>query len=253
MVCEQLEIATVLSSTSAVLAQQGAASPGRFRALLAEYQTAGRGRRGRRWLSPFGSGLCLSLSWSFSDVPKDFPALSLAAGLAVRRALATTGSQGLSLKWPNDVLVNGAKLAGILVDVDGDARGPLRVIVGTGVNFSVPSSLVREVVADGGMAPGGCNDAQPRDVRVGRNALAARLIGCLYQVLHEFAAQGFSRLADEWRAHDYLRGREVTVTGGARVVAGVARGIGPDGSLLVEGADGVASVLTGDVTLRTGI
>jgi BirA family biotin operon repressor/biotin-[acetyl-CoA-carboxylase] ligase len=102
------------------------------------------------------------------------------------------------------------------------------------------------------MAPGGYDEVQPRDARIGRNALAARLIGCLYRALRDFPSQGFAPLADEWRAHDYLRGREVTVTGGAQTVAGVARGIGADGGLLVEGADGVASVLAGDVTLRTG-
>jgi BirA family biotin operon repressor/biotin-[acetyl-CoA-carboxylase] ligase len=248
--CEQLEVVAILPSTSAALAEQPMPAPGMWRAVLAEFQTAGRARRGRRWLSPFGGGLCLSLSWCFASVPKDFPALSLAAGIAARRAIAATGSPALSLKWPNDVLINDAKLAGILVDVDGDARGPLRAIIGVGLNLSVPDGLVGAVVADGGLRPGSIDQCGPEVGQISRNELAARLIGGLFGILRAYPTQGFAPLADEWRRHDYLRGRPVTVSGGAQPISGVARGVAADGALLVEGRDGVAAVLGGEVTLR---
>jgi BirA family biotin operon repressor/biotin-[acetyl-CoA-carboxylase] ligase len=248
--CEHLQVSTVSQSTSLALSAQPAPTPGRWRAILAEYQTAGRGRRGRAWLSPFGSGVCLSVSWCFPSVPRDLPALSLAAGIAARRALAAAGATDASLKWPNDIVADGAKLAGILVDVDGDGSGPLRAVVGIGVNVSAPERFVRAVTADGGLAPGALERACPAGSRIGRNALAAALLDSLYGVLREFPSRGFGPLADEWRCHDYLRGRPITVSGGPQVVSGVARGIGPDGALLVEGPAGLSAVTNGDITLR---
>lgn len=247
--CDVLEVRGVMDSTSAALIAAPPPRVGRWRGLLAEFQTAGRGRRGRRWVSPFGSGLCLSLAWSFGTAPRDLPALSLAVGVAVRRSLAGAGAPAAQLKWPNDILLDGAKVAGILVDVDGDARGPLRAVVGVGLNLAVPASLHREVTADGGLPPGGLG-AAPLARAGGRNGLAAALIDSIHGVLAGFATTGFAPLADEWRQHDYLCGRDVTVRTGAAETAGVARGIAADGALLVEGAAGIAAVFAGDVTLR---
>ena len=95
--------------------------PGRFDACLAEFQSAGRGRRGRRWVAPFGFGLCLSMSWSYRDAPATLGALSLAAGVAALRALSRLGFAGLALKWLNDIVHEGAKLGGILIDLRGEA------------------------------------------------------------------------------------------------------------------------------------
>lgn len=248
--CEGLEVLLVTGSTSTALAARPIPSPGAWRGVLAEYQTGGRGRRGRRWASPFGSGLCLSVSWCFATAPRELPALSLAAGIAVGRALGACGATGMALKWPNDVVVAGAKLAGILVDVEGDSRGPLRAIVGVGLNISVPDSLVAAVAAQGGLAPAGLERAVPGGT-VQRNAVAAQLLRSLYQVLRDFAQQGFGPLADEWRRHDFLCGRPVTVRQGTEEVVGIAMGIAADGALLVERPEGIAAVFNGDVTLRT--
>lgn len=247
--CEGLEVAGVIDSTSTRLAAGPAPAPGAWRALLAEYQTGGRGRRGRRWLSPYGSGLCLSVAWSFPGAPRDLPALSLAAGVAVVRALGAAGAAGLALKWPNDVLLGGGKLGGLLVDVDGDARGPLRVVVGCGINLTVPPGLAAGVADDGGLPPAGLDRALP-GAAGRRNELAACLCGALAAVLADFAHGGFAPFADEWRRHDWLYGRAVAVGQGATQATGVARGIAADGALLVEGPDGIAAVLSGDVTLR---
>lgn len=249
--CEGISVAGITDSTSARLAAAPSPPPGTWRALLAEYQTGGRGRRGRRWLSPYGSGLCLSVSWSFPAAPRDLPALSLAAGLAVLRALAAAGAVGLALKWPNDVVLAGGKLGGVLVDVDGEARGPLRVIVGVGLNLAVPGGLAAEVTAEGGLPPTGLDATLP-GAPARRNELAARVCGALAALLEAFARDGFGPLADEWRRHDALFGQEVTVRQGDGAVSGIARGIAPDGALLVEREDALAVVVAGDVTLRGG-
>ncbi len=247
--CESLEITGVIGSTSAALLAAPSPSVGGWCGLLAEYQTTGRGRRGRRWLSPYAGGLCLSLAWSFTAAPRDLPALSLAAGVAVRRALGGVGGGNAQLKWPNDILLDGAKVGGILVDVDGDARGPLRAVIGLGLNLAVPARLRQHVIAEGGLAPGSLDPASVARAG-GRNALAGALLDAIYGVLVAFAQDGFVPFADEWRQHDYLCGRRVTIRTGAAEASGIARGIAADGALLVEGPQGLAAVFAGDVTLR---
>ncbi len=245
--CDGLQVVPVTESTNVALAAASPPAPGSWRALLAEYQTGGRGRRGRRWLSPFGSGLCLSCAWSFAAAPRDLPALSLAAGVAVSRALDRAGITGHGLKWPNDVLLDGAKLAGLLVDVDGDARGPLRAIVGIGINLAVSEPLRTAVTAAGGIEPAALHRRHPA---LARNALAAALLGALHEVLAEFSTAGFAPFVAEWRRHDGLADREVTVCAAGEELRGVARGIGPDGALLLEQSGALRRIFSGDVSLR---
>jgi BirA family biotin operon repressor/biotin-[acetyl-CoA-carboxylase] ligase len=247
--CEGLEVACVTTSTSAMVSAAPAPAAGRWRAALAEYQTSGRGRRGRRWLSPFGSGLCLSLGLSYASVPRDLPALSLAAGLAVVRALESIGARGLALKWPNDILVDGNKAGGLLVDVEGDSRGPLRAIIGVGLNFSTSSELVSTVIAEGGVRPGSLADVLPGPLP-DRNALAAALLCSLYRVARDFGQAGFAPLAEEWRRHDYLEGRELLVQDGSGQFGGVGCGLGADGALLLRRADATVALVSGEVTVR---
>lgn len=248
--CESLEVAWSLGSTSTVLGQRPAPAPGHWRGVLAEYQTEGRGRRQRRWFSPLGSGLCLSMSWLFPHAPRDLAALSLAVGVAMIRALGSFGAQNLSLKWPNDILCGDAKLAGILVDVDGDARGPLRVIIGTGVNVTAPGALQQSVVADGGLQPACLQDAVPGG-ESDRNAVAAEIIMATCRVLQDFAVEGFHSLGAEWRRHDYLLGRQLRVLqGSGEEICGFGSGIAADGALLVNTGERQVAVFNGDVSVR---
>ena len=144
-----LEVHESLESTSDRLLAITDLPPGRFDACLAEFQSAGRGRRGRHWVAPFASGLCLSVNWSYRDAPATLGALSLAAGVAALRALGRLGFARLSLKWPNDILCGDAKLGGILIDLRGEAAGPAYVVVGIGINVRLPQAARERLAADG--------------------------------------------------------------------------------------------------------
>lgn len=246
---ESLELVSIMESTSARLLATVPPQPGALRACFAEFQTGGRGRRGRRWLSPYGAGICLSVSWCFDSPPRDLPALSLAAGVAVRRALVAAGASGLMLKWPNDVVHGGQKLAGVLVDVAGESGGPLLAVIGVGVNLTVPPMLTAQVGSDGGLAPGGL-DTTVNGAVPNRHAVAAGLLDSLYRALAGFTQEGFVPFIEECRRSDSLVGRLVHVSSGAERFSGIAAGISPIGALLVDRGGEVAAVLSGEVTVR---
>ncbi len=248
---ESLDVLTVTASTNACLTAQPAPPSGRIRAVLAEYQSGGRGRRGRRWLSPLGHGICLSISWSFDVAPRDLPALSLVAGLAVVAALGRHGVDQVSLKWPNDLMVAGGKVGGILVEVAGEPGGPLRVVVGIGLNVRPIPAIAEALGEEGGNAPAVALDDLQGGVVLERNGLAAGLLNSLHGSLLEFAAGGLQSFLATWGRYDALAGRPVMVTRGAEVFEGVARGITDDGSLLVAVDGRLVPVVAGDVTLRT--
>jgi BirA family biotin operon repressor/biotin-[acetyl-CoA-carboxylase] ligase len=242
-----LEVHEELTSTSDHLLAVAELPAGRFDACLAEFQSAGRGRRGRRWLAPFASGLCLSVNWSFRDAPAALSALSLAAGVAILRALRRYNIDGLALKWPNDIVRGSSKLGGILIDMRGEAAGPAYVVVGAGINVRVPQSLREELGADGIEAAGLADfpDSLPR-----RSALAASLVNEIALALEEFAACGLAAFMDEWRNADALVDREVRVLQGTGTVEGRARGIDADGALLVDVDGERRRILSGEVTVR---
>jgi len=244
---DDIDLLWSTGSTNDYLLQLPAVSPGRSRACLAEFQTAGRGRRGRAWLAPAGSGVCLSLSWSFRSSPPQLACLGLVAGVAVLRAARSAGASGAELKWPNDVVVDGRKLAGMLIDVKGEAGGPLQVVVGVGLNVDLPVATGAEIMAAGGIEPASLRAA---GAKAGRNAVAASLIAELHTALAEFSSQGFAAVADEWRSADYLRGKEVAVDVDGATVAGVVRGIAADGRLQLATGSGIEHFTTGDVSVR---
>lgn len=244
-----LEVASIVASTNDSLRDRDPPPPGRMHALFAEFQTGGRGRRGRRWLSPFGSGVCLSVSWLFEAVPPGLQALGLAVGVAVQNALCAIGARGLGLKWPNDVVTDRGKLGGLLVDLQGEAEGPLAVVVGVGLNVDVPRELHRRVLLDAGQPPVGLRSVVP-DGQISRNAVGAALLAALHRTLRRFSRQGFTGFADDWRRLDRLYGERVEVRVGERLIAGTASGISPDGALLLDCGGELRSVVSGEVTLR---
>lgn len=244
-----LELHDNIESTSERLRGLPPVAAGRFDAVLAEYQTGGRGRRGRQWLSPFGSGVCLSVNRRFEMGPAALSALSLAAGVGVCRALRAETTQPVGLKWPNDIVAGDGKLGGLLVDVQGEADGPIAVIVGIGLNIDVSATLIEQVSRAGGLPPVGlrglANDSGPS-----RNRLAARLINEMHAVLTEFERSGFATFADEWRRYDSLADRPVTAQIGRRSLSGTARGIANDGALLIDSDGELQRLVTGEISLR---
>jgi len=246
---DSLEIHDNIESTSERLLGLPPPPADRFDVVLAEYQAGGRGRRGRQWLSPFGSGLCLSVNWWLERVPTALSALSLAVGVGVCRALQKDGRQPVGLKWPNDVVAGNGKLGGLLVDVQGEADGPIAVVVGIGLNIDVSAETVRQVSCTGGLPPVGLRElAQVSDPS--RNQLAARIINEMHTVLTGFGQSGFDGFADEWRRYDWLADRPVTVQAGRQSLSGTARGIADDGALLVEINGKTERLVSGEISLR---
>jgi len=246
---ECLDVLAVTASTNEFLRAAAWPAAGRMRVALAEFQTGGRGRRGRSWLSPFGSGLCMSGSWSFPVTPPNLPALSLAAGVAVQRALSGCGPADIGLKWPNDIVAGGAKLGGLLIDVEGESAGPLRAVVGIGINIEPVADLADRFDGADALRPVGLRSLG--DVAtLTRNRVAGAIIDSLAIVLPRFAATGFAEFAAEWRRCDVMRGAAVNLRVGDQSTSGVAAGIDDDGALLFDDGDGVRPVLSGEVTVR---
>lgn len=209
---------------------------------VAEQQTSGRGRRGRAWISPFAANLYLSLVWRFAGGAAAISGLSLAVGVACARALARCGLQGLSLKWPNDLLLEGRKLGGILLEMTGDAAGPCQVIVGVGVNVAMPpqASAIDQPWTD--LAQAG--------LRVRRSELVALLLNELVALLDDFAGRGFAGVRAEWEAMDAFRGQPVALLAGSAERRGIARGVDDSGALLLETDRGLEAVHGGELSLR---
>lgn len=246
-----LDVLAVTASTNQCLTMRPAPPAGRLLAIVAEYQTGGRGRRGRRWLSPLGHGVCLSVSWTFEIAPRDLPALGLVAGVAVASSLAGLGVDGVRLKWPNDVMAaGGGKVGGILVEVAGEPGGPLRAVIGIGLNVRPVPGIAAALRNEGGDAIAVGLDELQGEGCLERNALVATLLNALHLSLLKFTLEGGSALLETWRQYDYLAGRSVVVTSGREVLRGTARGIADDGALLVETGDRIVPVVAGDVTLR---
>jgi BirA family transcriptional regulator, biotin operon repressor / biotin---[acetyl-CoA-carboxylase] ligase len=243
----QIDAVWTLSSTNTALLARGDLPIGKSDVCLAEYQTEGRGRRGRTWISPPGASLCLSLSWHFPEVPRDLGGLSLVAGVCVLRALATHGLADLKLKWPNDVQFEGRKLGGILIEMRAESAGPTYVVIGIGLNVLLGANLLKQIAAAGTEAidlkAAGLESAS-------RNAIVSSLIDALLGGLVEFQKQGLRPFIEEWRRADALRGRMVNVLAGDDSARGLARGVDIGGALLVETSEGLKKFVSGEVSVR---
>ncbi|MBV6416450.1 MAG: Bifunctional ligase/repressor BirA [Steroidobacteraceae bacterium] len=243
------DVAWSVASTNAALLADTEPPIGDAHVLLAEQQTAGRGRRGRQWVAPLGGALCLSIAWTFASLPRDLAALSLVVGVCALRAFARQGVQGLALKWPNDLVAAGRKLGGILIEMRAESAGPVVVVIGIGVNVMLDAASRSRVAAAGNVAI----DLRELGGDPDRNAFAARVTGELVAALPRFAAQGFAPFATEWRDADALRGRPVSVALDGDLRVGIARGIDAGGALLVETPAGLQRFVAGDVSVRAAL
>jgi BirA family transcriptional regulator, biotin operon repressor / biotin---[acetyl-CoA-carboxylase] ligase len=247
-----LQIELVTDSTNSRLVAVQDLPIGRSDVCIAELQTAGRGRRGRSWTAPFGSGICVSLSWQFPEVPRQLSALSLAIGVAVLRAFSRLGLGGVSLKWPNDLLVGSGKLGGILIELRAESAGPAYVVIGLGLNFHL-GARVRTAFASAGLEAADLSDAKWKDSKLeapGRNRCTAAIVESMIEALVEFEHHGLQPFAEEWRAADALAGVPARVQFGDQVYQGIARGIDEDGALLLEVPGQLLRFTSGEVTVR---
>ena len=215
------------------------------RACLAEIQTQGRGRRGRAWQLPLAGGIALSFLRRFDCGMAELAGLSLVAGIAVVRALARTGVGRVALKWPNDIVANGRKLGGILVELGGDALGPCHAIVGIGVNVRVPDARGATIGQPWTDLAALTGDNVPS-----RNMLAGRVLADLAGALDDFETSGFAAFENEYARYDALCDREITVTNGSETYAATALGVTTRGALKVL-RDGVEiQIGSGEVSVR---
>lgn len=243
-----LEVFAEIDSTNSHLMAQPAPRPGRFRVALAEHQTAGRGRRDRRWHSPKSSGLCMSMAYTFGKPRLDLAAVTLAAGVGVLRALESVGAVGIGLKWPNDLVVREGKLGGILTEVRRRQGSEPTIVVGIGINVDLRRTNRRGDISS---SLGGVSDLATCGVSSpSRSALSATLIEDLFNTLMDFEAGGFAAFVADFERCDWLKGQEIVVDLPDGPVAGRADGVDADGALLVQTDAGRRRILSGSVRLQ---
>jgi BirA family biotin operon repressor/biotin-[acetyl-CoA-carboxylase] ligase len=242
-----LELLFEVDSTNSRLMAAAAPPAGFADAILSELQHAGRGRRGRSWIAPFGAGITLSMAWTSAESAGTLSALSLAVGVAISRALARAGAAGVMLKWPNDIWFRDRKIGGVLIEIKAEAGGPAHVVIGVGINVLLTAAARREIEA------GGARVAAVADAcaaTVSRNLVAGAILDELLSMLGRFERDGFGAFREPWTALDALSGRAVRVLSGESVISGTARGVDSDGALLLETPDGVRRFVSGEASLR---
>jgi BirA family transcriptional regulator, biotin operon repressor / biotin---[acetyl-CoA-carboxylase] ligase len=250
---DSLEVLFEVDSTNTRLLASPPSPVDRAQVLLCEIQSAGRGRRGRTWTSSFGGSLAMSLGWNFREAARAAPALSLAVGVAIVRALDGLGAAGTHLKWPNDVWLGDRKIGGVLVEVKTETSGSAYAVIGIGLNLRL-SSEDRRALENAGTRAAALADAYPpsagRDLPVSRNALVAALLQELLRMLSEFQTAGFTPFRKEWLERDALGGRSAQAQGPEGTVDGIARGVDVDGALLLERGERLHRFVSGEVSLR---
>jgi BirA family biotin operon repressor/biotin-[acetyl-CoA-carboxylase] ligase len=246
---DDIEVLFEIGSTNDYLYAEQAQDRSHRRVAFAEIQHAGRGRRGRDWKSPFGSSLTFSLAWRFKEMPPDLSALGLAMGVGVAQALRQAGARRVMLKWPNDIVADGRKLGGLLVQLRSEVSGPAFAVIGLGVNLSLPPGFGASI-NDPGALPVTDVASLVGEQGPGRNELAARLAAAMLDAVERFEQGGFQRFADAWQRFDSLRGLAVRVTQGDDGFEGVASGADSDGALCLEIDGRVRRFFSGDVSVR---
>jgi BirA family biotin operon repressor/biotin-[acetyl-CoA-carboxylase] ligase len=238
-VLAQLQVLNTVDSTNTALAK---GNYGSGTAMLAEQQTAGRGRRGRVWVSPLAANVYLSVRWHFSAGIASLEGLSLAVGVVIADALAELGIADIQLKWPNDVWWQGQKLGGVLVEVGGDVQGDCYAVVGVGLNVAMPAHGGQDI--DQAWV-----DLAAAGYRSGRNLLASRLLSHLLLLLSRYQAQTFGAYRQHWLARNALAGLPVVVSG-EQALVGTVVGLSENGGLQVQTAQGLHLVAGGEITVR---
>jgi len=224
-----IEILDSAPSSNTLLLQRASQGAPNGSVLAVEWQSGGRGRQGRLWHSGLGNALTFSLLWRFECGLSGLSGLSLATGVALMRAFQSLGVRGASLKWPNDVLGAGGKIAGILIEAQGDMLGPSAVVIGIGINLTLPQQLLHSIDQPASAL------SQLTDMLPQRNLLLATILRELARVMREFSADGFAALRAEWENYHLYQNQPVQLLlPDGKVVRGIVRGVNLDGALSVE-------------------
>ncbi len=211
---------------------------------ITEMQGAGRGRRGREWLSPPAGNFYGSVGWIFNDGFSVIEGLSLAVGVAIIKAVESVGANDLELKWPNDVLHQEKKLAGILIEMTGEVGGACQVVVGVGVNLQLPEVIKQQITQPVTDLYSICGHA------VDRQKLTAAIISEIISLLSDYDKTGFSKWQNEWLRYDAFKNKPILITGMQDPLHGIAKGVDEHGNLLLETEGEMMKVYGGEVSLR---
>ncbi|MDN0117158.1 bifunctional biotin--[acetyl-CoA-carboxylase] ligase/biotin operon repressor BirA [Yersinia intermedia] len=212
-------------------------------ACVAEYQHAGRGRRGRQWVSPFGTNLYLSMFWRLEQGPAAAMGLSLVVGIVMAEVLRKLGAEQVRVKWPNDLYLNDKKLAGILVELTGKTGDAAQLVIGAGINLTMRESITNAINQD-------WINLQEAGVNIDRNKLTAELLSELRLAVVKFENEGLSAFISRWREMDNYLDRPVKLIIGNQEIFGIARGIDQQGALLLEQNGNVKPYIGGEISLR---
>ena len=240
---DKLDVLLNVDSTNTYLFQRASSYMGQRYAVLAEQQGAGKGRRGRVWVSPFGKNIYLSLLVSFQGGVATLEGLSLLMAIAVERALTKLGVNDLGLKWPNDLYLNGKKVAGILLEVTGEYSSHCQVVIGIGVNMAFAADEGSQIDQ-----PWAALKAVKPDLS--RNQVAAEILNELLPLIDEFQQQGFAPFQQYWTERDIFMEKEVRILA-AQEKTGIVKGVNRKGELLLKTAHGLEAINAGEVSVRT--
>lgn len=233
-----------IDSTNAE-AQRLMAGQQRPLACVSEQQSAGRGRRGRAWVSPYAQNIYLSITEPFNTGAQGLEGLSLVIGIALAETLQSCGYEDVALKWPNDVLLDGRKLAGILIEIAGDLTSDCVVVIGVGINVLMGKEAGESI----DQAWTSLLQSSSRG-ELNRNRLVAVFAQKVLEAMTLFRAEGFRPFGAAWERHDAWFGQMVDVVSGAHVISGRHIGVNERGALRLETVDGEVLANGGEVSLR---
>ncbi|WP_322803296.1 bifunctional biotin--[acetyl-CoA-carboxylase] ligase/biotin operon repressor BirA [Vibrio alfacsensis] len=239
----QVELISVINSTNQYLLERVSESE-KGRVCLAEYQAQGRGRRGRQWVSPFGTNLYFSMYWRLDAGMAAAMGLSLVIGIAAVEALEKIGFEGVKLKWPNDIYFQDKKLAGILVEMSGQAGAAAHLVIGMGLNIGMPDK--QPGIDQPWTSLNQVSDGQAID----RTQLAIHFIEHWKNALEEYEMTGLSGFIERWNRLDNFLGRPVKLLMGPREINGVMKGIDQQGGVVLETDKGLETFIGGEISLR---
>ncbi len=247
-ILQRLDIFDSLTSTNDFLLQTIKEKPSVVHACFAERQTAGKGRRGRSWYSPFGTNIYLSLLWQFEKDLSQLAGLSLVIAIGVIKALQQYGiKDDLGLKWPNDILWQNKKLCGILVETRGEVSEAVNTVIGIGLNVNMPNSINEKIDQPW------VDIKQITSGEIQRNQLAGLILNNLLLVIAQFEQHGIKPFISQWRQFDLTRDKKISLHTASEKFSGIARGINESGCILLEDSAGkIQQFSIGEVSLRLG-